>query len=747
MASIIDKIIDQIDKVTDEVRASGDFNFEFGHGEGIDLLFNGYLSYGHYVLTSRQLPNLEDGLKPVHQGILYTEKKAYDRAKGKQTYHKSAITVSDTMNEQHSHGDSSIYGAMTRLTPRNGSSKIPTYDAHGNMGNVASEANPASMRYTEGRLSVNALPLFDSEDGAELIESRANDEFQIFRVMPTRYPYAFVGMNQDGTAVGLSTSTPIYDVVEVADLVQEYLKTGQMTKILAPDYTTGCEIIQNTKEFKKLMLTGKGRVKMRGKVEIRKKDIIISNLPYGVTIEKLVREIEDLRLQGVTAMSGVELGKYEVVVVCGRGVDPQQIVRYLYAKTSLQKTVTHNSTYLYGGLITLSGLYDGIKKWVDWRIPVIVKKLTVQREYLEGKMAQYLTLVKLLEDAEAHQKFLSIFADIKRPEKDAEDFLVEWSKACVEKGILPEVMYEGIEFVMSRSLRALRNGGKYATTYDGYRKELADVMSDIEDPKRVVMRDMEQMKLEWGKFKRISPLTDKDYEVVKREDVPKEVTVVYKNGLLSRLSGNMSLPSGQYKQIKCMTNDRIVTGLSDGSIVTVRVSDIPEGHPSIANMSVSTVDGKRYNVLFCEKAEKSKFIYMYYSDGRLSFVNLGDFYEKVNVPRVRKQVLPVQYLDLVVEVGIWSKEIAEKVIIQFNNRSISWVRYGDVVFKESLSATSRLINFSDNVRVYRGRPEDFEQAWMLDDKYHGRRTTRIKQEDSSYILMQRFIRSLENGSK
>lgn len=743
MSKIVEIVQEQLSEHSEEDLSQGSYHFDFGHGEGINLLFNGYLEYGHYVITSRQIPNLEDGLKPVHEGLVYTEKQAYDKAKGKQGYHKSAKTVSDTMNEQHPHGDSSIYNAMARMSTSNGSSKVSLFDGFGYLGDKESENSPAAMRYTEARLAEEAVPLFDSMEGIEMVESRAGDEFQAPRVLPTKFPYAFVGMNQSGTAVGLATEVPIYDVTDVANLIIDYLKTGKFGTILEPDYTTGAYIVQNLKEFSRLMRTGRGRIKLRGHVEIKGKDIFISKLPYGITVEKLVREIESLSLTGVTAMSGTELGKTEVIVTCGRGVNPDDVVKFLYAKSSLQTYVNHVSTYQFEHRLVSVGLYEAVKLWVEWRTKVLQKKFNHQLKGIRADMEKYLPLVLLLSDKQAHQGFLSLFADLGKDESEARAYLENFLEKKVQDGSLESVSPTAIEFIMGRSLRALRSGGRYKSTYDSLVAEEKSIEAKLDNPASVIMSDMETMKSTWGvKFPRLSEVTTKDYSVVKREDVPEECTVLLKNGLLGRQPSHNVHIGNDTIHLKVMSTDTIVAGLSNGDIVATRVSDIPMGYPSMVNFPIATVGGDMHEVIFCEVAKPKTLVYLYYKTGLMSFVALDHYYNRKNLTRRLSNALPIQHLDDLADVGIFDDRAKEKIALQFNSRSISWVRFGDAVPKQSSRATTRLINFKPNMYRQVAFPENIRHSWLLDEEYHSPTTKRIRLSDQTFIFMQDYLKEL-----
>lgn len=720
--SVVEEIIlSQKEKITDENRKSGRYGFDFGFGEGMNLILNGYISFGQYQIQQRHIPNLEDGLKPVQRRIV---KSLYDYDKGKtgSNYVKSAKITADTMNKYHPHGDGSIYGAMVRMTQVNGSSKVDLVDGHGGHGDLFSSSKPASQRYTLVRSGKNLIKMFDSPNGVEEVQSKADENRTIYRVLPTKYPYALVGMAQEGTAVGLATTTVIYDVEDIANMIIKYVNTGKLDDVIAPDFVTGGYIVQNTKEFTKLMKIGKCRVKVRGTVELRGRDIYLRNLPSGIKVERLIKEINELDLKGVKVHNGTSKGDRGVVkVTCSSTAYAKEVLNTIYIKTSFQKYYNVSTRFLFEDKLVSIGLWDCIRNWVSFRKEVLEKEYSIQLDALKSDLAKYQPLISLLQDTEAHKQFMKIFGDIDRDESEARDFLIEF-------GITNR---DALEFILSRTMRALRNGGKYFNTYNSILAQIQEYEEKLSDIGKVIASDMEDMKRDWGHYKRCATVTTEDIIKVDRQDIPVETTVMFENGYISRVDGEISESSKEANPnryyLETRTDKTIVLGLANGTLLTLRVKNIPYGYPNVGEL-VTAVKGTKVDALFFEEAQEGKELYFYYSTGHLSFLDLTPFTKGTNIAKERQNFLPTKYLPYLQDIGVWDEEASERISVQISNFKCGWVSWGDVKHKAP-NSVSRLFNPSNEYILLNGQPEEFAGLWFMNEKYHRPRPINIKLAD------------------
>lgn len=259
--------------------------------------------YSKYIIQDRALPDVRDGLKPVQRRILYAmyaDNNTYNKA-----FRKSAKTVGNVIGNYHPHGDSSVYDAMVRMS-QDWKMRQPLIDMHGNNGSMDGDP-PAAMRYTEARLSKIAGELLSDID-KETVQHVLNfdDTLEEPTVLPASYPNLLVN-GATGISAGYATDIPPHNLAEVIDATIHLLKYPNarletlMDYIQGPDFPTG-GIMQGTKGLKKAYKTGKGKIIVRGKTTIEsirggKEQIVITEIPYEVNKSKLVRKIDDIRIQ------------------------------------------------------------------------------------------------------------------------------------------------------------------------------------------------------------------------------------------------------------------------------------------------------------------------------------------------------------------------------------------------------------------------------------------------------------------
>ena len=304
-----------------------------------------FIEYAMSVIVARALPDVRDGLKPVHRRILYSmyeEKLTYDRA-----FCKSATTVGNVLGRYHPHGDASVYDAMVRLAqPFN--MRYTLVDGHGNFGNVDGDG-AAAYRYTEARMSKLANEMLtDIEKEVVDYDPNFDNSRKEPRVLPSRFPNLLVN-GSVGIAVGMATNIPPHNLGEVIDGTIYFMKhpdatvSDLMTFIKGPDFPTS-GIICGTTGIYQSYLTGKGRiiVRARATVDENKRRIIITEIPYQVNKSMLVESIADLvkdkRVEGITALRD-ESGKagMKIVIEYRRDANGQVILNQLYKYTQLQE--------------------------------------------------------------------------------------------------------------------------------------------------------------------------------------------------------------------------------------------------------------------------------------------------------------------------------------------------------------------------------------------------------------------------
>lgn len=343
--------------------------------------------YSKYIIQDRALPDVRDGLKPVQRRILYAmyaDNNTYNKA-----FRKSAKTVGNVIGNYHPHGDSSVYDAMVRMS-QDWKMRQPLIDMHGNNGSMDGDP-PAAMRYTEARLSKIAGELLSDID-KETVQHVLNfdDTLEEPTVLPASYPNLLVN-GATGISAGYATDIPPHNLAEVIDATIHLLKHPNarletlMDYIQGPDFPTG-GIMQGTKGLKKAYKTGKGKIIVRGKTMIEsirggKEQIVITEIPYEVNKSKLVRKIDDIRIQkkidGIADVRDeTDREGLRIVVEMKRDVDAEGILTYILKHTDLQVSYNLNMIAIDHRRPQQVSLAQILNSYLEHKKDVITKRTT-----------------------------------------------------------------------------------------------------------------------------------------------------------------------------------------------------------------------------------------------------------------------------------------------------------------------------------------------------------------------------------
>ena len=345
-----------------------------------------YIEYAMSVIISRALPDVRDGLKPVHRRILYSMHE--DGITSDKAYRKCANTVGSVLGRYHPHGDSSVYDAMVRLA-QDFTMRYPLVDGHGNFGSVDGDS-PAAMRYTEARMSkISELMLTDIEKNTVDFMPNYDDRLQEPTVLPARIPALLVN-GSSGIAVGMATNIPPHNLSEVIDGIVQIIDNPETTVeelmeiIKGPDFPTGATIL-GKEGIKEAYTTGRGKITMRAEAEIEemsgnRQRIIITSLPYQVNKAKLVKTIADLskdkKIEGIAEVrdESDRKEKTRVVVELKRDARPQVILNQLYKHTQMQETFGTIILALVGGEPKILTLRQCLDCFINHRKEVILRR-------------------------------------------------------------------------------------------------------------------------------------------------------------------------------------------------------------------------------------------------------------------------------------------------------------------------------------------------------------------------------------
>lgn len=354
-----------------------------------------YINYAMSVITDRALPDVKDGLKPVHRRIIWTAFE--DGLASNKPYKKSASIVGNTMGRYHAHGDSSVYDAMVRLS-QDFTMRYPLIDGHGAFGDR--DGNPqAHMRYTEARLSKVAEDMVKDikKNTIEWQPNYAEDrEEPVY--LTSSFPNVLVNP-VIGIAVAMACSIVPHNIVNVYDVVKAYVENPEismkeiMSLLVGPDFPTGGLII-NQKELLEGYSTGRGRVRIRGKYEIltRKSKTLINfyETPYMVKTTKLIEDIvklcESKVLEGITDVRDESDTKMSIIIEVAKGFDPENIVKVLFAKTQLEDTYSINNTVLVDGSPKVLSFKQLVEEYVKHRRTIIRRRTEFEIQKVIDKL-------------------------------------------------------------------------------------------------------------------------------------------------------------------------------------------------------------------------------------------------------------------------------------------------------------------------------------------------------------------------
>ena len=351
----------------------------------LDEMKRSYLDYAMSVIVSRALPDVRDGLKPVHRRILYAMNELNftpDRP-----YNKSSRTVGDTMGKYHPHGDLAIYDALVRMA-QDFSMRAPLIDGQGNFGSVDGDP-PAASRYTEARLDRIALALLDDLD-KDTVDFKPNyDEKELEPVvLPARFPNLLVN-GAGGIAVGMATNIPPHNLGETIDALLAMMDRPDITLdelmelIPGPDFPTGASILGRA-GIRAAYATGRGSIVMRAKVSVEelRKDreaLIVSEIPYQVNkatlIERIAELVREKRIEGIADLRDEsDRDGMRVVIELRRDAVADVVLNQLWRFTALQSSFGANMIALNGGRPEMLTLHDMLRAFLDFREDVVTRR-------------------------------------------------------------------------------------------------------------------------------------------------------------------------------------------------------------------------------------------------------------------------------------------------------------------------------------------------------------------------------------
>ena len=620
--------------------------------EIVDEIKSSMLQYSMSVLVGRAIPDVRDGLKPVHRRILYT---MYENGlTPDKAYRKCADTVGSVLGRYHPHGDASVYDAMVRMA-QDFSLRYPLIDGHGNFGNI--DGYPAAAyRYTESRMNRLSHSMLDDID-KETVDFSPNYDNRLKEpnVLPVRFPQLLVN-GSSGIAVGMATEIPPHNLGEVidgmcclidnpdADLQEicQYIK--------GPDFPTG-GIIMGRSGIRAAYATGRGKIVLRGKAEIEevkngKFRIIITEIPYKVKKQELVKNIYDLaadkRIEGIDDVvdySSKRDGGIRIIVDLKKDANPQVVLNKIYKNTSLQTTFGAILLAIVNGKPQILTLKEMLQNCIDFQCDIIERRTAFDKRKAEER-------AHILEGLKVALDFIDEVIKIIRASKS----IPESKEALMERFSLDDIQATAIVQMQLGKLSGLEKQKILDELEEklAFIKECEEILASKARILDIVKTEALNLRDKFSDDRR-TDITDVAGEVDIEDLIPEEECVITKteNGYIKRVSASeYSVQNRGGKGIKgmntreddlvqnmfvCSSHDSIMMFTNLGRVYRIKAYEIPEGSRQSKGLSVVNIiplmsEEKITTILPCTvKDDNERYLCMVTKKGIIKRTKLSEF--------------------------------------------------------------------------------------------------------------------------
>ena len=620
--------------------------------EIVEEIKSSMLQYSMSVLVGRAIPDVRDGLKPVHRRILYT---MYENGlTPDKAYRKCADTVGSVLGRYHPHGDASVYDAMVRMA-QDFSLRYPLIDGHGNFGNI--DGYPAAAyRYTESRMNRLSHSMLDDID-KETVDFSPNYDNRLKEpnVLPVRFPQLLVN-GSSGIAVGMATEIPPHNLGEVidgmcclidnpdADLQEicQYIK--------GPDFPTG-GIIMGRSGIRAAYATGRGKIVLRGKAEIEevkngKFRIIITEIPYKVKKQELVKNIYDLaadkRIEGIDDVvdySSKRDGGIRIIVDLKKDANPQVVLNKIYKNTSLQTTFGAILLAIVNGKPQILTLKEMLQNCIDFQCDIIERRTAFDKRKAEER-------AHILEGLKVALDFIDEVIKIIRASKS----IPESKEALMERFSLDDIQATAIVQMQLGKLSGLEKQKILDELEEklAFIKECEEILASKARILDIVKTEALNLRDKFSDDRR-TDITDVAGEVDIEDLIPEEECVITKteNGYIKRVSASeYSVQNRGGKGIKgmntreddlvqnmfvCSSHDSIMMFTNLGRVYRIKAYEIPEGSRQSKGLSVVNIiplmsEEKITTILPCTvKDDNERYLCMVTKKGIIKRTKLSEF--------------------------------------------------------------------------------------------------------------------------
>ena len=620
--------------------------------DAVGELKRSFISYAMAVNVSRAIPDVRDGLKPVHRRILFSMGELnnfYDKP-----FKKCARIVGEVMGKFHPHGDSSVYDAMVRLA-QDFSIRCPLIDGHGNFGSVDGDP-PAAMRYTEARLSkIASLMLEDLDKDTVAFYPNFDDTLMQPTVLPAKFPNLLVN-GSDGIAVGMATNIPPHNLTEVINGTQALLANPDIdideliSFIPAPDYPTG-GVIMGRSAVKHAYRTGRGGIVLRGKAEIEetssgKQRIVITELPYQVNKAKFIMQVADLvkakKIEGISDIKEEsDRSGMRIVIDIKKDANAQVVLNLLYKHTQLQQGEGIIMLALVDGQPKILNLKELLQCYVDHQIDVVERSTRFDL----GKAKEREHIVKGLVTALANID--EVIAIIKSSD-DKQDAMIK----LTQNFELDEIQANAIlEMKLSRlTSLEVEKLNEELRELELKIADLEDILAKPERVRKIINDKLEEIKTEFGEPRRTE--ISLDVGGIEIADlIPKEEVVISMThlGYIKRMStseyhaqkrGGVGVTSHKTKDedfvermFTTSSHDDLLFFSTKGKVYCLKAYEIPEAQRTTKGRSVINLimldSDEKISAIIPRKEGAQGYLIMATKHGLIKKTSLSEF-ERIN---------------------------------------------------------------------------------------------------------------------
>ena len=662
------------------------------HSEKVSLkqaLETRYLAYALSTITNRALPDVRDGLKPVHRRLLFAMRQL--RLDPENGFKKSARVVGDVIGRYHPHGDQAVYDALVRLA-QDFAVRYPLVDGQGNFGNVDGD-NAAAMRYTEARMTEIASLLLRDLD-SDTVDFRATydgeDEEPI--VLPAAFPNLLAN-GSSGIAVGMATSIPSHNIDELCAAALHLIKAPNarietlMEHVIGPDFPTGGICIESPEVLREAYATGRGSMRVRARYTVEELprgawQIVITEIPYQIQKSRLIEKIAELMqnralpmLEDIRDESAEDIRV--VIEPKSKNLSPDQVMAVLFKQTDLESRFSLNMNVLDNqGVPRVMGLREILLQWLDHRNVVLVRKskfrlekIIARLEVLDGYLIAYLNLDEVIR--------------IIREEDDARASLMAAFK-------LTQVQAEAILNMRLRALRKLEE-----QTIRTEHQELSAEMADLKDllasesrQSAIIANDIREVRKQFGPKTALGRrrtkfiIAEGDEEIALDMLVEKEpVTIICsQKGWIRAMKGHVEDGSKlTYKDgdaanfvLHAMTTDKLVLFASNGRAYTLDASKLPggRGNGDPVRLMIDLAPAEEILEIMVHDPNRKLLVASRIGNGFIVAES-----ELINTRKAGKQILNVKAPD---EAAICVPAIGDRVAVLGENKKLLCFALADV---------------------------------------------------------------------